>query len=893
MSRSLQDHHPPEWVLRFLRWFCAETFHEEIEGDLYELFHDQVEILGYKAARRRFFLYLFPYLRPYFWGKKSVSMFHLFPTLSMILNYLKVAWRNARRNLAFSTISLLGLTSGMVALLFIGEYVRFETSYDQFHHNVENLYRLRAEGWHKDGRKWFQGSTNFPVAGPQSAEKTAEVLRFARAHWFEAVISPQGKEQDASHKEMDMLHADSTFLELFSFPMIHGDKHTALKGPNKVVITQETALKYFGKDDVVGEMLVMNQEELLSITGVVEDVPPNSHLEFDFLVSYESVQDQSFHNSWGWTNFHTYVELVPGADIDKLHEAFDKILYDQKGEYYENIQATEHWRLQPLKEVHLHSGFNNEAGVDAQADIILLLLAIGIFVMILAWINFINISTARAIERGKEVGIRKAIGANRGQLITQFLMEAFMINGFALVLAVLLVRLFAPAFGDFAGHPAAGDIWQQALFWKIALTIWVIGSLASGAYPALVLSSFRPVSVLKGKRTPGNIFSILRKGLVVFQFAMAIGLVIGTMSIYQQIQFMRSQHLGFRMDQIYTINGPQAFPIDSTFEDHLRTFETELLRNPRIQKFTASQSVPGFHVSTWGGYIRRGDRDGSYAKSYGIMAMDESFLDTYEMTLLAGRNFMPDMASDNEAVIINETALRELDFESPEAAIDQMIFCPLNGAYDGTKARVIGVIKDHHHYSLRSDYSPIIYRYGAAPSSFFSLLLSPQEMRETLPYIRKVWHQHFGAEPFDAFFLDDEFNESYEADLQFGNICALFAALAVFIALLGLFGLSTYMTIQRTKEISVRKILGANVQQIVVLLSRQYLLLVAISGILISPLAYLGVNQWLERFAFHMNPGLLLFVIPILATVLIAALAVSWQTIRTAQADPAESLRHE
>ncbi|MEM7374758.1 MAG: ABC transporter permease [Bacteroidota bacterium] len=893
MSAPLQEQRPPEWVLRFLRWFCAEAFHEEIEGDLYELFFDQVENQGYKAARRRFFLYVFPYLRPYFWGKKRVSMFHLFPTLSMILNYLKVAWRNTRRNLAFSTISLLGLTSGMVALLFIGEYVRFEKSYDQFHDNEENLYRLRAEGWYKDGRKWFQATTNFPVAGPQAAEKTAEVLAFARVHWFEAIMSPQGKEQDASYKELEMLHADSSFLELFSFPLIHGDKHTALKGPNKVVLTREMAQKYFGTDDVLGEILVMNQEDLLTITAVLEDIPPNSHLEFDFLLSYETVQDPNFHESWGWTNFFTFVKLVPGANIVKLHEAFDKILYDQKGEYYDNIQASEHWRLQRLKDIHLHSGFNTEAGVDAQADIVNLLLAIGIFVMILAWINFINISTARAIERGKEVGIRKAIGASRGQLITQFLLEAFLINGLAMLFAVLLVRLFAPAFGEFSGHPAATEIWKQALFWKMTLGIWVIGSLASGAYPALVLSSFKPVSVLKGKRTPGNIFSLLRKGLVIFQFAMAIGLVIGTVSIYQQIQFMRSQHLGFRMEQVYILHGPQAFPIDSTFDGHVLTFETELLRNPRIQKFTASQSVPGHYVSDWGGYIRRGDRDASYAKTYGIMAMDESFLETYELSLLAGRNFSPDIASDNEAVIINETSLKNLDFDSPEAAIDQLIFCPLNNAYDGTKARVIGVVKDHHHYSLRSAYPSIIYRYGAAPSQFFSLLISPQEMGETLSYIRKLWHQHFGTEPFDAFFLDDEFNESYEADLQFGNICALFAALAIFIALLGLFGLSTYMTIQRTKEISVRKILGASIQQIVLLLSRQYLVLVAISGLLISPLAYWGVSNWLEGFAFHMTPNLLLFMLPILFTVLIAGLAVSWQTIRTAQANPAESLRHE
>lgn len=880
---------PPEWPQKFLLWFCREDLAEAILGDLVEIYERKHQQLGKKRADWLFVFHVILFFQPFAFKKTSQST----PSnhITMFRHFFKISWRSFGRNKAFSFISLLGLATGMVALLFIGEYVRFEESYDEFHQNGEHLYRLRAEGWHNDGRKWFQGTANFPVAGPQVAEKVPEVVAFTRLKAIEAIMSPQGEKQK-SYKETDMYYADSSFLEMFSFPLVLGDPGIALKEPNSIVLTTSMALKYFGKTDVLGQYLVKNQEESLTITGVLQDVPENSHLEFDFLISYYTEKDPNYYENWGWTDFYTYVQVSPGADITQLHDQFDEILHERKGEYYENVDAKEFWRLQALNQIHLHSGFNNKAGLDGQANIIHLLLAIGIFVMILAWINFVNISTARAIERGIEVGVRKAIGATRMQVIAQFLIEAFLLNGLAMLAAVLIVKALGPTFSVFTGHAATVEIWQQSLFWKTALGVWVLGSIASGFYPAFVMSSFRPVSVLKGKRMPGGSFSLLRKGLVVFQFAMSIGLVIGTVSIYRQIQFMRSQNLGFRMDQIYTLHGPQAFPIDSTFAEHLTTFRTDLLTNPRVQQFTASQSVPGFGVSSWGGYIRRGDRDGSHAKTYQIMQMDDKFLETYDRELIAGRNFSRDRTADRESVIISEKALQDLEFESPESAIGQMIFCPLYGSYDGTKAQVIGVVKDHHQYSLRSDYQPIIYTYSQASPEFFSLLLDTEDLNGSLSYIRETWREHFGAEPFDGFFLDEQFNRSYQADLLFGNICALFAGLAIFIALLGLFGLSTYMTIQRTKEISIRKVLGANVPNIVSLLSRQYLLLVFLSGVTSVPFAYWAVQKWLEGFAFHMSTHPMLFIIPVIATVMIAALAVSWQTIKSARTNPADSLRH-
>ena len=892
-NKQVQQYNPPAWVLRFLHWFCAENFHEEIEGDLFELFHEQVEAYGYKKAKRRFALYIFPYLRLYFLGNKKPSFFHLLPSQAMIINYLKIAWRTFKRNRVFSLISLLGLATGMVALLFISEYVRFEKSYDRFHEKTANLYRLRAEGWHNDGRKWFQGTTNFPIAGPTVADKVPEVLAFVRLYDSEGIMRPVDSKLKKSYKETNIYYADSSFLEMFSFPLLYGNIHTALSAPNSLVLTESMARKYFGKTDVIGETIRKNQDILLKITGVLEDIPENSHLKFDFLISYYTLTSPNYYENWGWTDFYTYVQLAHGADIEKLHKEFDDILYEYKGEFYESVEGREFWRLQPLAQIHLHSGFNSEAGVDGQANIVHLLFAIGVFVMILAWINFINISTARAVERSKEIGIRKASGATRKQVITQFLLESFLINGLALLCAILSVKFLAPAFSMFTGHTSTLWIWEQPSFWLTTIGIWIFGSIASGFYPAFVMSSFRPISVIKGKRTPGSISAKLRKGLVVFQFAMAIVLVIGTVAIYSQIQFMREQNLGINIKQIYTLHGPQAFVIDSTFEGRLASFHADLLKKPGIQKFTASQSVPSYGIGNWGGYIRRGDRDASHAKTYSIMSMDENFLETFELGLLAGRNFSREISTDNESVIINETALRQLDFESPESAIDQMIYCPLNGSYDGTKARVIGVVKDHHQFSLRSAYRPIIYTYSPAPSNFFSLQLSSHDLPASIDYIQQIWNQHFGPEPFDGFFLDDQFSESYRSDVQFGELCALFAGLAIFIALLGLFGLSTYMTLQRSKEISIRKVLGATAASIVFLLSRQFLLLVLISGLISVPVAYWAVQFWLEGFAFNMPTNPLLFILPIIATLLIAGLAVSGQTIRSAQSNPADSLRQE
>ncbi|MEO1450557.1 MAG: FtsX-like permease family protein, partial [Bacteroidota bacterium] len=631
----------------------------------------------------------------------------------------------------------------------------------------------------------------------------------------------------------------------------------------------------------------------LTVTGVLDDIPAHSHLEFDFLVSYVTEQDPQYYENWGWTNFYTYVLLTPNADIQHLHDQFDTILQERKGDYYANVKAKEFWRLQALDEIHLHSGFHNEAGKDAAADIIHLLLAVGLFVMVLAWINFVNISTVRAIERGKEVGVRKTIGATRGQMITQFLLEAFLINGIAIVCAILLVKLLAPTFSELSGHPTTTDVLSQTSFWKMAAGIWVLGSIASGFYPAFVMSSFQPALVLKGKSTPDGAFPMLRKVLVVFQFSIAIAIIIGTVSIYQQIQFMRSQDLGFRMEQMYVLNGPQAFSVDSTFEAHLDLFQNALLQNPRLLKFTSSQSVPGYGVSDWGGYIRRADQDASHAKNYGIMSIDADFLDTYEMELIAGRNFSHEISSDAQTVLINETALRQLDFSDPDSALGQMIFCPLTGRYDGTQARVIGVVKDHHHYSLRNGYRPIIYSYSPASSYFFSLLLDRQDLSTTMAYVQETWRAYFGAEPMEGYFLDERFNEAYESDLRLGKIFAVFAGIAIIIALLGLFGLSIYMIVQRTKEISIRKILGATIAHIVSLLARQYLMLVLLSGILAIPLTYWLVQKWLTGFAFSMSINPLLFILPVVVTLGIAALAVSWQTIKAARMNPAESLRKE
>ena len=883
--------HPPKWAESFLEWFCREDLHDAVRGDLEELYARNHLKHGPRKAAWLFIWHVILFFQPF--AFKKTSQFPSSNPITMFTYYFKISWRNFGRNRAFSLISLLGLTIGMIALLFIGEYVRFEKSYDHFHEKSDRLYRLRAEGWHNDGRKWFQSTANFPVAGPQVQEKVPEVEAFVRLLATEAIISPRGEEEEKSFKESNMYYADSSFLSLFSFPLLYGDPHSALREPNSIVITESTARKYFGETHAIGKQLQMDYGELLTVTGVVEDIPENSHLDFDFILSYYTLEDSRYYDNWGWNNFYTYVQVTPGAEVEYLHDQFDAILHERKGEYYENVQAKEFWRLQPLDQIHLHSGFNSEAGLDAQADIIHLLLAIGLFVMILAWINFINMSTARATERGKEVGIQKTIGATRKQVITQFLLEAFLINGLAMICAILMVKVLAPYFSTLSGQATAVNILDQALFWKMAVGIWVVGSLGSGFYPAFVMSSFQPISVLKGKRTPKGAFSFVRKGLVVFQFAIAIAIIIGTVSIYLQIQYMRSQNLGFQMDQMYVIQGPQAFPRDSTFERQLTTFKVELLKNPQIHKFTASQRVPGFYISSWGGYIRRADQDASHAKTYRIMSMDDNFLPTYGLDLLAGRNFSKEMSTDDESVIINETALKQLEFDSPESAVGKMIYCPLTGDYDGTQAQVIGVVRDHHHHSLRNGYSPIIYTYSPASNGFFSLLLDSREFSSSLAYIQEVWRQQFGAEPMEGFFLDDRFNEAYEADLRLGKICAIFSGLAIFIALMGLFGLSIYMTAQRTKEISIRKVLGATVSHIVGILARQYLVLVLVSGLFAIPFTYWLVHRWLDGYAFSMSIHPILFILPILVIVLIAFMAVSWQTVQAARMNPVESLKKE
>ena len=749
---------PPKYILKFLRWFCHPDLIEDVEGDLTEFFHKNVGKRGLTKAKRRFFLDVALLFRP-----GIIRPIHIIPPLTssgMFKNYIKIVWRNLIRQKAFSIISILGLAIGMMALLFISSHVKFEQSYDQFHTKVDNIYRMRAEGKYKDGSEWFTSTNNFPFAGPSVTEKIPEILDFCRLYYHDAIIT--NPDNNEKFKETEMLFADSSFLWLFDFPLLAGNPRTALTQPNSVVITRDIAQKYFGSTDAMGEQLVMDNDDVLTVTGVLDDIPENSHLDFEWLISYYTVTSRNFHESEGWTAFPTYLHLTPNPDIEKLHQEFDDILYEKKGDYFDQVEAREYWRLQPLKDIHLYSGFRNPAGLDAEAKIVWLLLLIAIFVMVLAWINYVNLSTARAIERSKEVGIRKTTGATQRQIMVQFLIETFLINGLAMIVAVISVEILSPYFASLTGRETELSLLTENWFWITAIKLWFIGSILSGFYPAFVMSSFQPIQVLKGKHVAKGSFSTLRKGLVVFQFAMAIGLIIGTTAIYKQIQFMRNQNLGFHLEQTYVLNGTQMMRRDTTFTSKFLAFKSDILKNPRIIKMTSSESVPGHGVSTWGGYIRRAEFDRSHAKSYSLMAMDYDFLDTYGLEVIAGRSFSKEISSDNQAIMINETALKELGFSSPEEALNQQVIYPINGRQDGSTANIIGVIKDYHQYSLRQPYRQIIYQLADASPYYFSMRLSTNDLEESLAHIENTWQTHFPNDPYDSFFLDDYYNSHYD-----------------------------------------------------------------------------------------------------------------------------------
>ncbi len=810
----------------------------------------------------------------------------------MIKNYLKIAWRNLNKNKGYSIINIGGLAIGIAACLLILQYVTFELGYEDFHTKKDRIYRVKQDRYDngKLSTEWAAGA--FAV-GNNLAEAIPEIEDYVKVVETGDLIV---KVKDEVLKIENVFFAGSSFFSIFSYPLIDGDINTVLMEPYTAAISETTALKVFGTSDAVGKSVLISGGHTYKITGVYKDMPSNTQLKPNFLASYASFVEQVKANSQGdeiqdpetwWTSDGclTYFLLQEGADPKEVEAKFPPIVDQGIGEFMRRLNASVTYSLQKLTDIHLYSNYIMEPAPNGDGKTVYLLIGIAFFILLIAWINYINLATARAVGRAREVGVRKVVGSGRKQLMVQFFIESAIFNGLALILALLVVMAVIPAFNQISGQHLSYSLFGESGFWFGLIGLFAFGVFLSGLYPAFVLSSFKPVEVLKGKLVSTKQGTLFRKSLVVFQFAASLFLLIGSLVVYQQIQYMRNQPLGMDMDQTLVLRPPIVS--DSTFVRKKEAFKQALLQYPNIKNVAVSSLVPGEGEGNNAGGIRLVEQDESQQKQYRFLRVDYDFVPLYNIKMIAGRAFSKDFGADRQAVIFNRTGITQLGFDKPEEAIGKQI------EFWGDQCTIVGVAENFHQESLREAYDPLILRLDPNLNGYFSLKSGTDQLGRTMHQVRTEWDKFFPGNTYEYFFLDDNFDEQYRADRQFGTVFGIFTLLAILIACLGMFGLASYMTLQRTKEIGVRKVLGASVTEILKLLYEEFVVLLSLAFVLAIPFSWFIANNWLQGYAFRIGMHWTYFVLPFLLIVIIALITVSFQTIKAALVNPVKSLRTE
>ncbi len=812
----------------------------------------------------------------------------------MIKNYIKLAFRNLTTRKGYALLNIVGLAIGITCCLLIFQYVSFEKSYDKFGKESGAIVRLRMDEY-QQGKLGWKSATIYPAIGPTLKKEFPEVADFCRLHDAELLFINTDK--DVKFAEKKGYYADPASLELLSVNLTQGNPATALDAPDKMVVSESFAKKYFGNDNAVGKRLTSKDPQfvqLYEITGVFKDYPKNSHLIIDYLISYATMgklnrmqgdTTNATETSWGWYDFYTYLKLKPGtalAQLEKKLPAFcDQHMNSQEWSKTNNVKNELH--VLPLTDIHLYSNYNQEAEVNGDGQTVSYLFLIGVLIMLIAWINYINLATARSVERAREVGVRKVLGALRSDLIKQFLTESFLLNIVALAIALLAAYLLTPAFNHFVGRDGDAGFILDTTYLGAFLLLFALGSFIAGIYPAFVLSGYQPVKVLKGLFKNSNSGVLLRKGLIIVQFITSVILVAGTMIVYQQISFMRSQKLGTNISQTLVLEGAASLQ-DSLYKTIFQPFKQELLQQTHIKNVTASTSVMGNEIYWTNGFKRLGDNNKNVTLY--IMGIDYDFFPSYQIEMKAGRNFSKDFGTDKRTVILNEAATKLLGFDSPEKAIHQRL-----ATRDSVE--ISGVIKDFHHQGLQKKVDPMLFVLRPNSRDFYSIKMDAANIRQTVASVEKTWSKYFPSDPFNYFFLDDSFSKQYKSDEMFGSVFSLFAFLAIVIACFGLSGLSAYNVLQRRKEIGIRKVMGATTRQLLLLLSKDFIRLVIIAFAIAVPITWMVMSKWLDDFAYRININAWVFVVAGALAIAIAFATISFQAIKAAIANPVKSLRTE
>jgi putative ABC transport system permease protein len=802
----------------------------------------------------------------------------------MLKNYIKIALRNLLNNKTYSLINISGLAIGIACFMLIYLFVKDELGYDKFNSKADRIYRLTEKIELEGQGGEFSSSNPFPVMKamltdyPQYIEEGVRLFNFQQP----SLILEYG---DSKFNEKHIYFADSTFFKIFDFPLKSGDKNTALANPNSIILTKELAHKYFGNENPVGKTIIFEVNFNLLITGVFDELPSQSHFNFDCLISFSTVTQiigPGIQQNWVWNPNWTYFLLKEGVNPKTLEKQFPQFVQKY---YPAHLKPQITHYLQPLEDIHLKSDLDYEMQPNNDEANIYISSAVGILIILIACINFMNLATARSAKRAREVGMRKVLGANRPMLIKQFLGESLLLSFFAVIVAVFLIELLIPVFNNLAGKELSFKIFTDLSNLFLLLAVGLIVGILSGIYPAFFLSASEPIRVVKGSVNLQPKGALLRKGLVVLQFTISFALIIGTLVIYQQLKYMQNANLGFNKENVLLISFRP--PVANRYE----ALKNELLRNENISYVTNMNEIVGEHHNTHE-INYEGMETGKWVYFPGLL-IDEDFAETFNLKMIAGRDFSKEyLREDSLGIIVNEAMLKELNWSDPQSVINKR-FNTIFG-----QERIIGIVKDFNFVWLKEaigaffldiapeQVRPFFLKYAAAR-------IKPGDVKRTISYIEDKWNEIVPEYPFEFSFLDENLNGMYKEQDNLGSLVGYFSILAIFIACLGMFALASFNAEQRTKEIGVRKVLGASVSGIVFLFTKDFLKLVLIAVITASPLAYIILNKWLEDFAYRVNISPAIFIIAAVVTFLIALSTVAYQAIKAASANPVKSLRYE
>lgn len=876
---------PPEWPLKAMHFFLKKEYIEEIEGDMEEIFMDNVHEFSVRKARRIYMWEMLKLLRPIL--LKKISTVSTYNHHAMYKNYFKVAYRNLVKKKAYSFINIFGLGLGIACCLLIFMFVHDELSYDNYHEKGNRIYRVThgESSTDQEGKPaypfWVWG--NAPI-GPALKNDFPEIEKVVQFSGRADILLTYG---DKIYQEDGVFFMDSTVFDVFTWPLLRGNPKTALAAPYSIVLTESTARKYFGDEDPMGKTLVGSESPGranrgdYTVTGVMADIPNNSHFRFNALLSLSTFRESlpDIFTSWGYVDFYTYFLIKENVDEAALKAKIPTFVSRHR-EYPESKYTI---TFEPLRDFYLRTTADRQPGETGSLINIYVFSIIGLFILAIGLINFMNLSTARSLERAKEVGIRKSIGAARVSLIYQFLGESLIIVTLSAFVALIIVFVALPFMVDFTGKQLTIEglmTWQTTLLF---VGLMIIVGLIAGSYPAFVLSGFNPVMILKGISKSATGGESLRKALVIFQFSLSVALIAGTIVVYNQMNHLLNRDLGFDREQMLVLD----YNYDEIVNSKSELLKAELEKDPSVLSVAFSRSVPGSYFPHAGTEIETPDGE---MKMLGqpIFQVGMDFIDHFGISLIAGRSYSREFPTDStRAIIVNEAAAKQYGYNNAADIVGKKF------SQWGRSGVVIGVVKNFNYTSLHRNIEPLTLPFVPYASRYLSIKVKSGNLPQTVGHVGEVWKSLAPHRPFLYSFLDDDFNRQYKGDFMFRRLFTVFSCLAIFIACLGLLGLATYMAQQRTKEIGIRKVLGADIRNIVGLLSKDFIKLVLVAIVIATPISWYAINKWLETFAYRIDIQPWAFILAGVFAVAIAVLTISYQSVKSALANPVSSLKSE